>query len=82
MDPEHLRGELEIPPGFGHEEKGTGAAAPASKDGRLMAAKAPMGEDGGRAAKRRKVAPSVEQGAGRLKWMRQDDSRERQRLGR
>ena len=47
-----------------------------------MAAKAPMGEDGGRAAKRRKVAPFAEQGAGRPKWMKQDDSRERRRLGR
>ncbi|RLN09505.1 hypothetical protein C2845_PM11G09510 [Panicum miliaceum] len=56
----------------------TGAAAPAGKDdGRLMAAEAPVGEDGGRAAKRRKVAPSTEQGAGKPKRMRQDDSRER-----
>ncbi|PUZ76316.1 hypothetical protein GQ55_1G280300 [Panicum hallii var. hallii] len=55
----------------------TGAAAPAGTDGWLMAAKAPVGEDGGRAAKRRKVAPFAEQGAGKPKRMRQDDSRER-----
>ncbi|KAG2659408.1 hypothetical protein PVAP13_1KG354900 [Panicum virgatum] len=57
----------------------TGAAAPAArKDGPLVAAKAPVGEDGGgRAAKRRKVAFFEEQGTGRPKRMRQDGSRER-----
>ncbi|TKW39997.1 hypothetical protein SEVIR_1G216700v4 [Setaria viridis] len=55
----------------------TGATAPAGgKDRRLLATEAPAEEDGGSAAKKRKVSPFAEQGAGEPKRMR-PDGRER-----